>query len=74
MIEAVPEGIFTKQSLQTYFCAEIATEAPQFSLATCPPGTGKTFICALLANFYTSLKRKVLIVTSNKFLEEQMLA
>lgn len=72
-MQRVENGRFNKQTLQQYICASLAMRKSKYVIGVVPPGSGKTFILMLLAEYYAQEPgSKVVCLTCNEYLSLQM--
>lgn len=70
-----PDGLYRAQTLQLHMIAKIcATKGFKLTLSEHPPGTGKSFIAALLIAYYhlKSNALQFLVLTSSEVLKTQL--
>ena len=68
-----PGGRFKSDNLQSLFVAQLYLNNQKNVLAVIPPGSGKSFINLLLASYINQKDGcKILLLTSTRFLEDQL--
>ena len=63
---------FVSSPFQTYVCSKILASEEKATIVQLPTGSGKTFIAAIIAEYYRLRNKRVVVVTSEEFLVTQM--